>query len=264
MHPHLIPGLPIQTFGVCIAIGIYLAWMLVERLSGRRDLGTLAFVLVASGIVGARIAHVVEYWHADGFDRDFLSVFAVWNGGLVFYGGLAAAIVAFAVMCRAKREDVLGLADLVAVGIPLAHAFGRIGCFCFGCCWGKVSDSALAISFPARSPVWHAHVQSHLVGQFAPRSLPVLPTQLFESAALFALFAALLFLYRRRRAWTAAAYCFGYAAIRFGMEFLRDDERPSWMGLSSAQLFSFVLLALGVVFFAWSVKRHGKRPSDNR
>jgi phosphatidylglycerol:prolipoprotein diacylglycerol transferase len=260
MHSQLIPGLPIQSFGLCVAVGVLLSWMLVERLSGRKDLGNLVFALVAAGIVGARIVHVVEYWHADGFDRNFLSVFSIWNGGLVFYGGLVASAVVFAVWCAVKRPDVLALADVLCVGLPLGHAFGRIGCFFHGCCWGKVSDSFLAVTFPAGSPVWAAHHAS----PYAPRSLPVLPTQLFEAAALFALFAALLLLWRRRRGYTAAAYMLGYGVIRFFMEFLRDDERPFALGLSSAQLFSFALIAAGAAFMAWSVCRDVKRSRDNR
>ena len=113
------------------------------------------------------------------------------------------------------------------------------------------------MTFPAGSPVYYAHP----AGAGAPRSLPVLPTQLFESAALFALFAALYFLYRRRRAYTAAAYFTGYGVIRFFMEFLRDDERPSACGLSSAQWVSVALLAVGAVFFVWSFKRRSRPPA---
>ncbi|MCR5415109.1 MAG: prolipoprotein diacylglyceryl transferase [Kiritimatiellae bacterium] len=264
MHPILIPGLPIQTYGLCVAVGMLLAWKTVEFLSGRKDLDTLVFLLLCAGIVGARVAHVVEYWHADGFDRDFAAAFQIWNGGLVFYGGLAAALLVFVAWCIAKKPDVLSLADALAVGVPLGHAFGRLGCFFFGCCWGRVSSSPLAVSFPARSPVWWAQQRAGLVSATAARSLPVLPVQLFESAALFALFAVLVLLYRRRRAWTAAAYLLGYGAMRFLMEFLRDDERPSLFGLSSAQLFSVFLIALGAVFFAWSFIRNGKHNADNR
>ena len=264
MYPQLIPGLPLQTFGACIAVGILLAWKLVERLWKGPDLNTLVFLLVTAGIAGARIAHVVEYWHADGFDQHFLRVFAVWSGGLVFYGGLLAAFVVLAVWCFVKRPDVLGLADVLAVGVPLGHAFGRIGCFCYGCCWGKVSDSAIAVAFPAHSPVWYSQVASGLIAKSAPHTLPVLPTQLVEASALLVLFAVLFLLYRRFRAYTAATYCIGYGVLRFFVEFLRDDERPVWGSLSSAQNFSILLVAVGVALLVWSLKRNGEHTSDNR
>lgn len=264
MHPQLIPGFPIQTFGFCIALGLLLCWTLIERLSGRKDYGSLILSLVLCGIIGARVAHVVEYWHADGFDRNFFRAFEIWKGGLVFYGGLIGGVIAFFAWCAKRRTDVLGLADLLCVAIPLGHAFGRLGCFCFGCCWGKVSDSALAMRFPASSPAWCSQVGNGLIHPHAHTSLPVLPTQLFEAAALFALFAVLYFLYKRTRAWTAATYFCGYGILRFFIEFLRDDERPSLWGLSSAQLFSLVLIAVGIGFFIWSFKRHGQRSSDHR
>ncbi len=264
MHPTLIPGLPFQTYGACVAIGILLCWTLIERYFGRKDLSTLIFSLVVAGIIGARLAHVVEYWHADGFDKDFWSIFQIWTGGLVFYGGLIAGILTFFVWCRVKKADVLELADLLCLTVPLGHAFGRLGCFFYGCCWGKVSDSCLAVSFPAHSPVWSTQVQAGLISARAPQAIPVLPTQLVESAALFLLFAALFFLYRRARAWTAAAYLCGYGLIRFGLEYLRDDERPVWGGLSSAQNVSLVLIVLGIVFFIWSYRRHVKHSSDHR
>lgn len=263
MYPELIPGIPVQTFGAMIAVGVLLSWKVVEKLWKGPDLSSLVFMLVLAGIIGGRVAHVVEYWHADGFDTDFLRAFAVWKGGLVFYGGLAAALLVLAAWCAVKKPDVLALMDTLAVGVPLGHAFGRIGCFCYGCCWGEVSHSALAVTFPARSPVWCAQVHEGLVGPLSASSLPVLPTQLFEAAFLFGLFAFLLWLHRRKGAYVVASYFVLYGIWRFAIEFLRSDERPSALGLSSAQLFSIPLVAAGVALFIWSLKRHGKHSSDN-
>ena len=68
MHPQLITGLPIQTFGLCVGLGVLLGWMLIDRLAKPRDLSGLVLLAVFAGIAGARLAHVAEYWHADGFD----------------------------------------------------------------------------------------------------------------------------------------------------------------------------------------------------
>lgn len=259
MHQTLIPGLPIQSFGLAIAVGVLVAWKVLEKISGGRDFSNLLLILVATGIAGARLAHVIEYWHSDGFAQNPVSALFVWRGGLVFYGGFIAAAVAFAVWCAVTKSHPLAVADLVCVVLPLAHAFGRVGCFLNGCCWGKVSSSPLAVTFPAGSPVWFAHPGPH------SRSLAVIPAQLVEAAALLVLFAALLALYRRRKAFTAAAYLAGYGVARFFVEFLRDDERPSLWGLSSAQIVSLALIAAGAAFFAWSAKRSadGRSASDN-
>lgn len=251
MHSQLIPGLPIQTYGLCVAAGALLAAYAMDKISRRRDGGNLVMMLLFAGLAGARIAHVIEYWHEDGFDRDFLSVFALWRGGLVFYGGLAGAAIALAIHCAVKKESLLSAADRIAVVLPLAHAFGRIGCFFHGCCWGKVSQSRLAVTFPAGSPVWFAH----RAGPDAARSLPVLPVQLFEAAALLVLFAVLLLAYRRFKAHTAAGWLAGYGILRFFLEYLRADVRPSLWGFSSAQLVSIVLVAAGIALFAATFRK---------
>ena len=260
MHSQLIPGLPIQSFGLCIAIGVMLAWMVIEKLYKRPEASNLVFVLLISGLIGARLTHVIQFWTEDGFDKNLMSAFEIWNGGLVFYGGLIAGALAFTIWCVIKKPDVLNLADVLCVGIPLAHAFGRLGCFFHGCCWGKVSDSALAVTFPANSPVWFVHRSS----DYALRSIPVLPTQLFEATALLILFGVLLLIYRKFKGYTAAIYMMGYSIIRFFMEFLRDDPRPEMYGLSSAQNVSIILFILGIAFFIWSYVRNAKSTSNNR
>ena len=60
MHSQLIPGFPVQTFGLCVAVGIFLAWMVVEKLYKRPELSNLVFALIVCGMIGARITHVVD------------------------------------------------------------------------------------------------------------------------------------------------------------------------------------------------------------
>ena len=264
MHPQLIPGLPIQTFGLCVGLGVMLGWMLIDRLARPRDLSGLVLAVVFAGIAGARLAHVVEYWHADGFDADFTRAFRFWEGGLVFYGGLLAAFAVFLVWTRVRRAPFFATADVIAVALPLGHAFGRIGCFFNGCCWGRVSDACIAVRFPRPSLPWSDHVGRGLVGPDAAASLPVLPTQLIEAAALLALCALVYAVYRRCRRYTAALYLMAYGALRFGIEFLRADDRPDLWGLSSAQVVSLAGLALGFAFLCINLKNRGEPACDHR
>ena len=249
MHPQLILGLPLQSFGLCVGLGVLLGWMVIDRLAKPRDLSGLILLVVFAGIAGARLAHVVEYWHADGFDANFLRAFRFWEGGLVFYGGLLGAIAAFLVWWRVRRADFFFHADILAVALPLGHAFGRLGCFMNGCCWGRPSHAWYAVRFPATS--------------FCGPD-PVIPTQLFEAAALLALFAVLYLVYRRFRRYTAALYLMSYGVLRFGLEFLRADDRPDLWGLSSAQLVSLVGLAAGAVFLVLNLKCRGESACDHR
>ena len=263
MHPDLIAGLPVKTYGFCMALGFLAAWQVLSwlcRRTGRaaEPLSNLLMLMMFSGIVGARLEYVREFWSRE-FASDPLSVFKVWQGGLVFYGGLILAIAVFFVWCRVRRERVAPVADLFVTVIPLAHAFGRVGCFFYGCCYGGVSTSAWAVAFPRRSPAWVAQVEGGLIPGSAPSSLPVLPTQLFEAAAVLCLFAALLFVYLRswkaRPGLTTGCYLVGYACIRFGIEFLRDDMRQRVGALSIGQAVSLGLFALGFAFVLVSLLR---------
>ena len=252
----------LHTYGACMALGFLLCWKLVERLSGRKDLADLMMYLRAGGVVGSRIAYVVEHWSAE-FAANPMMVVRVDRGGLVFYGGLILSMLAFFAWCAVKRERPLALADLLCVAIPLGHAFGRIGCFFYGCCWGRVSASPLAVSFPRHSPAWCDQLSKGLIDASAPSSLPVLPTQLFESAALFALFALMLWIYLRWRRHTAGAYLMCYAALRFGMEYLRGDPRADVLGLSIGQAISLCMALGGAAFIAIGSRSH-EPARDNR
>jgi len=260
MFPDLVDVgfLHLKTYGACMAAGFLLCWTLVERLSGRKDISNLLMSLMISGIVGSRAAYVVEHWSAE-FAAHPADVLRVDQGGLMFYGGLVLAVVVFFAWCIAKREAPLPLADLFCTAIPLGHAFGRVGCFFYGCCYGRLSPSPLAVSFPSHSPAWYQQVRDGLIAPSARESLPVLPTQLFEAAALLALFAALLFVYRRWRRHTAGLYMVGYGAIRFGMEYLRGDPRAAVGPFSISQTISLAIMALGGAFFAYGEHSRHRR-----
>ena len=258
MFPDLVDigFLHLKTYGACMAVGFLVCWRLIENLSGRKDLSNLLLSLMVSGIVGSRAAYVIEHW-TEEFASHPGRIIRVDQGGLMFYGGLILAIVVFFAWCAARKERALPMADLFCAVIPLGHAFGRIGCFFYGCCYGKLSDSPLAVSFPSHSPAWFEQFHSGLIPASAAKALPVLPTQLFEAAALLALFAALLPLHRRASAARAhgmvtGCYLVGYALVRFAIEFLRGDPRAAVGPLSISQTISVCMVFLGSAFLARS------------
>lgn len=248
MYPNLLGIEFLHTYGLMMALGFLLAWTLVEKLFKRPDLANLAMALILSGVVGSRAAYVIEHWQAE-FAANPVAALYIFRGGLMFYGGLILAVVVFFGWCFVKRENPLQLGDLLAVTVPLAHAFGRIGCFCYGCCYGRVSDSRWAVVFPVGSPQYFAD---------GGRQLPVLPTQLFEAAALLALFAVLLAVYLKWRKYTAGLYLMGYAAIRFALEYLRGDPRAAVGPFSISQTIAMAMAVLGAVMLAYEFA------SDNR
>ena len=255
MFPDLIDlgFLHLKTYGACMATGFLLCWTLVERLSGRKDLSNLLLSLMVSGVVGSRIAYVIEHWQAE-FAAHPLQVIRVDQGGLMFSGGFILSFVVFFVWCFVKRESPLKLADLLAAVIPLGHAFGRIGCFFYGCCYGRDSDAWCAVTFPAGSPSWFEHGR---------KMVSVLPTQLFEAAALLCLFAFLMYVWHRRSIVPDASrvagagrgnglilglYLIGYAVIRFGIEILRGDPRAAVGPFSISQTISIGMIVIGSLF----------------
>ena len=179
-----------------------------------------------------------------------------WAGMTSFWGYLAGGC-AVAAVCRAHRVPVRRFADLAAAPLGVALMLARLGCFLAGCDYGKVSSLPWAVRFPAHSPAWQDHVAAGLVSADRPGSLPVHPTQLYEAALGLAIAALALVVGRRRRQHTearddgrgdgrvfvlaAAVYAIGRIAI----EDLRGDAgRGIYLGLSSGQIFSLLLLAV--------------------
>jgi len=252
MFPDLIDlgVLHLRTYGACMAIGFLLCWWLIERLSGRKDLSNLLMSMMIGGVVGSRIAYVIEHWELE-FAEHPLSVIRVDQGGLMFYGGFVLAFTTFFVWCLIRKEHPLKLADLLAAVLPLGHAFGRIGCFFYGCCYGRDSNAWCAVKFPAGSPSWFEHGR---------RMVSVLPTQLFEAAALLVLFAGLMMIWRRANrpnGLVLGVYMVGYAVIRFGIEYLRGDPRAAVGPFSISQTISIGLLVAGVLFIG--IACHNRR-----
>jgi phosphatidylglycerol:prolipoprotein diacylglycerol transferase len=256
MHPDLfsIGFLHIKTYGCCMALGFFAAWHVLAYLCRRigrpfDPIGNLVISLMVSGVVGSRIAYVIEHWQSEFADRP-MDIIRVDQGGLMFYGGFILSFVIFFLWCFIKKERPLVLADLLCIVLPLGHAFGRIGCFFYGCCYGRDSNAWCAVVFPAGSPSWYEHGR---------KMVSVLPTQLFEAAALLALFAALLAFWHRKtfmRSFGEGAltglYMIGYGAIRFGIEYLRGDPRAAVGPFSISQTISIGLMMLGVSFVLFS------------
>lgn len=263
----------LKSYGLLMALGFAAAWYAAVRLS--RDthrtadyLSNLVFWLMLAGILGARAAYVAEHWSRE-FASHPAAIPRIDQGGLMFYGGVIGATLALFAFVRRHRESFWGLGDLLLTVLPLGHAFGRIGCFLHGCCHGRVSDSPLAVSFPAHSPAWYQQLDDHLITAEAGHSLPVLPTQLFESGANLLLFLLLVFLYRRLRnrpGVVTAAYLLLYPVIRFLIEPLRGDLRLQVGAWSIGQFISILLFAAGAVLLVWRLRAgpRGQAPGATR
>lgn len=260
MHPFLftIGGFSLPAYGAMIAAGylaavIYLHGSKYEGALTRDYAADLIFYSAVAGILGGKAVFVFTYWKDLG--PDFTSraafVFRSFQYGFVFYGGLAAGAAAFWYYCRRRKLDFLKTADHFAPALPLAHGFGRLGCFLAGCCFGRPAGDAPGVVFS--DP--RCEVPKLLLG------VPLHPVQLYEAAGNFLIFAGLHLLSRRpgaARGSVFAAYIASYAALRFSVEFLRGDDRGgSWLGLSPAQLLSAVF-AVSAVFIFIGTRKNAK------
>ena len=202
--------------------------------------------LIVGTIIGERALHVVTYWREEFAGRPFWEVFAVWNGGLVFYGGLIGASLATILYARFKQIALWKLADVLAPSIPLGYVFGRIGCFLNGCCYGRACSLPWAVSYPPGN-----------LNQ-AP-TYPVHPTQLYDSILSLVLYIGLAGLYRRKKfdGQVFAAYLLCYAITRSIVESFRGDYTQihyhSALHLTPAQLISIGIFAAGIAL--WAVLR---------
>lgn len=170
-------------------------------------------------------------------------------GGITWLGGVVGSIVTFLVLCRLlipkKRGYEPEMLSALMPGMTLGHAFGRIGCFLGGCCYGRLSDSPLAVVYPEGSHAAKLYPNAEGTG-----SLPVLPIPLFEAAFELLLFAFMMLLPKKAKRYSLSIYSVFYGIFRFVAEFYRGDDRGSVGGfMTPSQLLSVVLVLFGVALF---------------
>ncbi len=240
----------IYAYGFFIAVGFVVAVILAALKVRRSNSGIsfenivdLFFYTVLSALIGSRLLFVLVNF--DLYHQNPLQIFKIWEGGLVFYGGLIpAAIVAFGYM-RWHRLPAWKLADLISPLIALGLSFGRIGCFFAGCCYGKETSLPWAIVF--RHP-----------DSLARLNVPLHPTQLYDAANGLAIFFFLNWMEKRKSFdgqifWL---FLFFYSMTRFIIEIFRGDPRGFLFGdlLSTSQGIG-ILLAILSVFMLFYVKK---------
>jgi phosphatidylglycerol:prolipoprotein diacylglycerol transferase len=239
--------IPLQVWGMFVALGAVVAVLLVRRAAKKRGLvrermTDLVTQMLLCGFIGARVVHVVFYNHAP-YLADPLEFFRVWHGGLASFGGFAGAAIALALFIQKHGIDAFVVMDTLAEGFPLGWAIGRVGCFLIHDHPGTLSHSFLTVQYPGGS-------------RFDLGLIEVL-TGLFVEVLLLL---SLRFL--PRRGVPSTVVIFSYLFIRFWTDFLRASDLPGsdvryWPGLTPAQIgICLLLLLIGFVFFsAWKKGR---------
>jgi phosphatidylglycerol:prolipoprotein diacylglycerol transferase len=274
-----LPGIgpvTIHTYGVLLVVAFLVAITVARKLARRENIDAdrmvdLGVYAILGGLVGAKILLLIV--DRDFYSRQFSSILSEGGGsvgaalsglgsvgavvgtitemalsllqaGGVFYGGLIAGVLVALWYMRRTGMQVWRTADVAAPAIAIAHAFGRVGCFAAGCCYGIPTDMPWGTTFTN-------NYSGTLVG--VPLNIALHPTQLYSTLGNLLIFAMLLWAYPRKRFdgeifWL---YALSYGIFRFVVEFWRGDPRGSLFGgaLSTSQFVAIVMVtvALGML-----------------
>ncbi|HKM21089.1 MAG TPA: prolipoprotein diacylglyceryl transferase [Lachnospiraceae bacterium] len=241
----------VHGYGLMIGLGFLIAYLVMGYRAKKYELNddyatTMAILVLIFGFMGGKLLFIlVEF-------KDFLAspLSVLGSEGFVVYGGIITGILTIYVYSRIKKIDFLSYIDLIAPSVAINQAFGRVGCFLAGCCYGRETDSPIGVVFPE--------------GALAPAGVKLLPTQLFSAGADMAL-AVILMIYARKtkyRGNVSALYLLLYSIGRPIIEYFRSDARGTVGTLSTSQFISIFMLLFSIGFFIYNIKTQ-KQNSDN-
>ncbi|MCG2677983.1 prolipoprotein diacylglyceryl transferase, partial [bacterium] len=212
-------------------VGIWLATRQAKREKvPANTILDLSLVALIGGIIGARILFVLL--NLGYYSKHLFEIIIFWQGGLVYYGGIILSVFCGILFLKVRRLNIWKVVDICAPSLAIGQAIGRIGCFLNGCCFGKPISWGL---------------------KFPGHSLPGHPTQLYSSLNALIIF-FILIMVRRKKKFNGELfwlYLLLYAVTRFGIEFLRGDDRgPIFFNLFSiSQLIGIGIFILALLMF---------------
>ncbi len=244
MYPDVI-FIGMSLYDICIAVGIILAMVLADHLAYKKGFSLALQKVLLFATVGGVILGFLGAVLFQGFYRWIETGEFSLQSGMTFYGGLIFGAGGF-LACwfglsipfgvkEEARKRFFEMANVAACVIPLAHAFGRVGCFFAGCCHGKQTSSWIGVTMYQ----WES-------GEYAK----CVPVQLFEAAFLLALSGVLFYLFMKKKTGfpLLSVYLIAYGIWRFCIEFARGDDRGQSPVpfLTPSQFIAVILIAVGV------------------
>lgn len=231
-------GYTIPVYGLCWLIGITLSALTAFVIKPKNasfetyDLVCGSVLAVVGGLIGSKLLFVLVSLRS--IIENSIPLEGIIKGGFVFYGGLLGGIAGVFTYTKKFRIQASHITDILATVLPLGHAVGRVGCHFGGCCYGMEYDGLFSVTY------------YDTLGS-TPLGVGLFPVQLLEAVLLLVLFACLLIVYKKTKDMGVATvvYLYGYAVIRFLLEFLRGDkERGALLGLSTSQIISVVIVCI--------------------
>jgi len=253
MHPILFEIGPIKifTYGFLLALGFLSAIFVAGREAKRQGISPgkffdLCFYIILAALVGSRLVYVLLDLRT--FIANPLKIFALWEGGLVFHGGVILALLVAFFYMRTHGLPWRATLDALGVGLPLGQFFGRLGCFMAGCCWGAPADLPWSVAFSNPDTL-------------CPLRVPLHPAQLYEAFLALGVF-GLVYWFRTHKRFDGQVillyFCLA-GLVRFTVEFFRsplDYRGPvffGWMPLTQLMALGLFLVAGGLLLF-WSFR----------
>ena len=252
IHPNIDPvafsigPLAVRWYGLMYLAGFAIGWWLgLRRISNgqapvtRAQLDDTLFLIVLGVILGGRLGYVLFY-KPGYYLSNPLEVFAIWQGGMSFHGGLLGVMAAMLLAARRHGVDWLRLMDFLAPLVPPGIAAGRLGNFINGELPGRVTDVPWGMVFRGAGD--------------APRH----PSQLYQAALEGVALFVLLWWFSskpRARGQVSAMFLLGYGALRFVTEFFREPDAFIGflaLGFTMGQWLCLAMIAGGIALFAWS------------
>ena len=232
--------LAVRWYGLMYLLGFVAAYMLIRHLVRLRNLALdknavsdLLFYGVLGVVLGGRLGYVLFYNPLQYLSRP-LDIFAIWQGGMSFHGGLLGVVIASLIFCRRRKLPVLLTGDILVTSAPVGLGLGRLGNFINGELWGRVTDHPWGMVFPG--------------GGVLPRHPSQLYEAFFEGLVLF----VILYLLHRRKVTAGIpffSFFIGYGLFRFLIEFVRQPDAHLgflWGGATMGQLLSLPMVVFGL------------------
>ena len=256
MYPKILEVGPItiHTYGLLLAIAFIAGIWVASRNAGRNGISAdsiwnMGLLIIFSALVGSKIIlFFSDYGHYSQNPREIFSLSTL-RSSEVYYGGLLLALVSAVWYARKKQIPLWTVADLSVPAMALGQSIARLGCLSAGCCYGKPSHMPWSITFTNQYAYDNVGV---------PLNIPLHPTQIYESIALFGLFLFLTWRLAKKRftGQVVLEYLGLFAVIRFMIEFYRNDERGFILhGLLSTSQFIAFLTILGSAIAYYLLRR---------
>ncbi|MAG16405.1 prolipoprotein diacylglyceryl transferase [Candidatus Woesearchaeota archaeon] len=222
----------IRYYGLIFVFGIFLTYLIFKHLAKKRqlplsnkDFDDYILYGVVGVLVGARLGSVISDFSF--YAANPLQIFAVWNGGLAFHGGLIGLVIAGYYYSKRKNISFYDVADLTAIPLAFALGLGRIANFINGEFYGTVTNLPWAVQFQGVEGFRH-------------------PVQLYESAKNFLIFAVLWHVktHKLPRGMLFWMFITLYGGFRFSLEFYKDLP-PYLLNLTWGQVWSLPMFVIG-------------------